>query len=152
MRDCANGEDLLARTRNCANGGMGGDGGGMRLVVMEERLAICRLATGEAVPVWALRGALTSVTRTPDELSIVVAEAAVPDGVRAERGWRALRVEGPLPLSAVGILAGIAAPLAAAGVNLFALSTFDTDYVLVPEALLTAAAVSLTRAGHTVAC
>ena len=72
-----------------------------------------------------------SITRTPDELSIVCPEEAVPpDDVTSEDGWRALKVPGPIPFETTGVLAGIAAPLAAAGISIFAISTFDTDYVL----------------------
>jgi hypothetical protein len=124
----------------------------MRLTLLRDRLAICRLPAEAAVPDWAMRGAVWSVTRTPDELSVVAPEPQVPAGVRAERGWQALRVEGPLPLTVVGVLAAIAASLAAAEINLFALSTFDTDYILVPEAKGAAAVECLVRAGHTVAC
>jgi hypothetical protein len=88
------------------------------------------------------------VTRTADELSIVCDEAAPPDGPRVERGWRAFKFGGPFPFEATGILASVAAPLAAAGVGIFALSTFDTDYVMVKEAQLDPAVRSLRAAGH----
>jgi hypothetical protein len=89
------------------------------------------------------------VTRTPDELSVVADEAAVPAGVRAERGWRALQVAGPLDFNLTGILASLAYPLARAGISLFAVSTFDTDYVLIKEDKLHDALAALQAAGHT---
>ena len=93
---------------------------------------------------------MASVTRTAAELSIVAPSAAVPPEVRAERDWRALRVAGPLDFALTGILASLAAPLADAGVSIFALSTYDTDYVLVRHPQLDVALAALRAAGHTV--
>src|SRR5262245_55044266 len=97
---------------------------------MDGRYAICRLGPDQPVPAWAWHGQLASVTRTPDELSIVCAEAAVPTTIeQVEHGWRALRVAGPLAFGMVGILARLTAPLAAAGLSILALATFNTDYL-----------------------
>jgi hypothetical protein len=93
-----------------------------------------------------------SITRTGEELSVVCREALVPEGIRAERGWRALRVAGVLDLSQVGVLASLASPLAGAGISLFALSTFDTDYLLVQEQDLGRAVEVLVAVGHAVHC
>jgi hypothetical protein len=90
------------------------------------------------------------MTRTQDELSIVCAEAAVPENVVASRGWRRLRFEGPLPLDQTGILASVTGPLAAARVSLFAVGTYDTDYVLIPDAQRSAAIAALEAAGHAI--
>ena len=107
----------------------------LTLTLLPDRLAVCRLAPDAALPPWLdWSGGLISLTRTSDELSIVCAEERVPDTVQAERGWRALKVLGPLDFALTGILAGLAAPLAEAGISLFALSTYDTDYVLVRAA------------------
>ena len=122
------------------------------LDVLPEPFAVVRLAADAAVPEWARgAGALVSVTRTADELSIVCPETAVPAGLPAQRGFRGLRVRGPLDFSAVGILASLAGPLAAAGVSLFALSTYDTDYLLVRAADLERALAALAGAGHALA-
>ena len=124
----------------------------MRLRELPEELAVCRLSPGSPAPPWVRAGGgLCSLTWTADELSVVCLAAAVPDGVRAETGWRALVVEGPLDMALTGILARLAAPLAEAGVAIFALSTFDTDYVLVRAAALEAARRALAAAGHEVA-
>jgi hypothetical protein len=113
--------------------------------------AVCRLPPEAAVPAWALApGGLSSVTRTPEELSIVCAEGLVPPGTKAEKGMRILKVQGPLDFTLTGILASLAVPLAQAGVSLFAISTFDTDYVLVPGAMLEVAIEALRTAGHEV--
>ncbi len=122
----------------------------MKLVVLEDELAVARLDATEPTPAWAAQGSVSSLTRTPEELSVVCAAAAVPPDVRAERGWRCLRVAGRLDFSLTGVLASIANPLAAAKVSIFALSTYDTDYVLVREQSLAAAIECLSAAGHEV--
>ncbi|SPE28283.1 conserved hypothetical protein [Candidatus Sulfopaludibacter sp. SbA3] len=119
-----------------------------RLLLHAERMAICRLAGGEPVP-WAC-GGFYSVTRAARELSIVCVEAGVPAGVRCDRPWRLLEVEGPLDFGLTGVLASLAAPLAEAGVSIFAISTFDTDYLLVKEESLQKAVEALQAAGHKV--
>jgi hypothetical protein len=118
------------------------------LAVMPNRFAICRLDDGAPIPHWALRGNFVSVTRTADELSVVCPQGDVPEGVQCSRGWRCLRVEGPLDLSLTGVLASLTAPLARAGISVFAISTFDTDYLLVQEKDLKEALVALSAAGH----
>lgn len=120
------------------------------LLILPDRLAISRLPADAAFPDWARPGDLLALVRTRDELSIVCPERYVPPEVRAERGWRAVQVEGPLEFSMTGVLAAIAVPLARAGVSIFALSTFDTDYILVKEDLLDRAATVLQAAGFLV--
>ena len=122
----------------------------LSLSIRPESLAVCRLDADSDLPDWATAGSFFSVSRTDEEISVVCMESNVPSGVRAERGLRALKVEGPLDFSLTGILAGIAAPLADAGVSLFAISTFDTDHVLVREFVIEEAVRALTDSGHTV--
>ena len=119
----------------------------MKLTLFAASLAVCRLGPDAPVPPWP-RGAFVSITRTPDELSIVCDEGAVPDGVQAERGWRALKLEGPIPFEVTGVAASLAGALAAAGISLFLIATYDTDWVLVKEATLERAVAALTRAGY----
>jgi len=90
------------------------------------------------------------VSRTPEELSIVCEEDHIPSGVHAERGFAGLKVVGPLDFSAVGVLAALTAPLAAAGISLFSISTFDTDYILVRLTDLPDAIDALRESGHIV--
>lgn len=123
----------------------------MNLVVLEGELGVARLAAAEPIPAWASRGRLTSITRTSEELSVVCAAADIPESVRAERGWRAFRVAGRLDFALTGVLASLAGPLAAAGVSIFVISTYDTDYILVRAQSLAAAVECLTAAGHEVA-
>lgn len=118
------------------------------LTLLDPPLAVCRLSPGATVPDWAAFGAFTSITRTAEEWSIVCEAGAVPADVRRETGFRALKVAGPLDFALTGILASLAVPLAEAGVSVFALSTFDTDYLLVREAQLECALRALRGAGH----
>ena len=121
-----------------------------QLEVLTGVLAVCRLGPDDPLPDWALAGDFLSITRTTDELSIVCSQEAVPPDARCEKGWRCLRVEGPLEFSEIGVLASLTSVLAAAGVSLLALSTFDTDYLLVKEEKLVLAIDSLRAAGHQV--
>lgn len=122
----------------------------LHLRLLRTRLAVCRRGPGERLPVWLHRAEVWSATRTPDELSLVVPDDLAPDAWSPERGFRALEVVGPLDFALVGILAGLAGALAAADVSIFAISTFDTDLVLVREWDLERAVAALEAAGHRV--
>lgn len=116
---------------------------------MPGRYAVCQLPPDEPLPDWATSGRFFNVTRAATELSVVCEADLVPEGVRAERGWRTFVLHGPFPFDLTGILASVAVPLAEAGVGIFALSTFDTDYVLVKEENARNAQDALESAGHT---
>ncbi len=122
----------------------------LTLSLLPQEFGICRLDSEEETPDWAAEGPFLSITRTADELSIVCPARAIPDDVTASRGWRCLKVRGPLDFSLTGVLLSLARPLAEAGVSIFAISTYDTDYVLVPDRDLTQALTALRRAGHVV--
>ena len=122
----------------------------LELTLLAERFAISRLAADAPVPDWATQSPFFSVTRTGDELSIVSELSHVPVGVQSQPGWRVLKVHGPFVLSEIGVLSALTAPLAEARISLFAVSTFDTDYLLVAAETLSAAITALGRAGHTI--
>ena len=122
----------------------------LRLSVLEERLAVCRLDPGSEIPAWATASSFFSLTRTADELSIVCPEHDVPAGVTCERGWRALRFDGPFDFGLVGVLASVAGPLAEREISILAIATYDTDYVLVAESQLALATQALRERGHEV--
>jgi hypothetical protein len=122
----------------------------LELTLLPERFAISRLAADAPIPQWATQGPFFSVTRTGDELSVVAELSRVPAGVQSQPGWRVLKVHGPFVLSEIGVLASLAAPLAEAKISLFAVSTFNTDYLLVASETLSAAIAALERAGHTI--
>jgi uncharacterized protein len=122
----------------------------LELTLLPERFAISRLAADAPIPDWATLGSFFSVTRTGDELSVVTETSQVPVGVQPQPGWRVFKVHGPFVLSEIGVLSALAAPLAEAKISLFAVSTFDTDYLLVAAETLSAAIAALGRAGHTI--
>lgn len=122
----------------------------LTIAVFEGSYAICRLEPDAAVPQWAGTGRFVSLTRTRKELSIVCEEPAVPAEVHAERGRRLMQIEGTLAFTLTGVLASVAAPLAEAGISIFAVSTYDTDYLLVSDGDLARAEQVLERAGHAV--
>lgn len=121
---------------------------GLRFSVLPGRYVVVRLAPDAPLPDGVLGPPFHSVTRTPAELSVVCPEGSAPAGAPAETGWAILSLLGPFPFSAVGVLASFLSPLAEAGVSVFALSTFDTDHVLVKGEKLAAAVAALTAAGH----
>lgn len=120
------------------------------LSTLPGRYAVCRLPPAAAVPAWAEGGTFFNATRTREELSIVCEEAAVPAGVKAETGWAVLYLHGPIPFGTAGVLASLTAPLAEARIPVFALSTFDTDYLLVKAESLVEAVSTLRAAGFDV--
>ncbi|WP_433212120.1 ACT domain-containing protein [Dactylosporangium sp. CS-047395] len=125
------------------------------LALLPGDYAICRLPAGSAVPAGLAEAGVAgegviSVTWTPEEVSILCPAERVPAGATVETPWRCLRVAGPVQLALTGILASIVSPLAEARVNIFAFSTFDTDYLLVPAVRLNEALSALSAAGHRV--
>ncbi|NJK45833.1 MAG: ACT domain-containing protein [Pleurocapsa sp. SU_196_0] len=110
--------------------------------------AVCRLEPDAPVPDWAWHGAFSSVTRTSDELSIVCDSSVAPQGIKLERGWACMKLRGPFDFNLTGVLTSVLEPLRDAGIGIFAVSTFDTDYVLVKHTSLEVAVDALERAGH----
>ena len=118
------------------------------LELLAERMAVARLGPDDGLPHWCVQSEpILSLTRTPDELSVVCAERMVPGEVKAERGFRALRLSGAIDFAATGVLAATLEPLAAASVSVFALATYDTDYILVRAADLPRAGAAWRDAG-----
>lgn len=105
----------------------------LTMKLLNEKYSVCRLDKDNAIPIWALQGNFFSITKTLDELSIVCLQKNIPNDIRCEKDWRILKVEGPLDFSLVGILASISSLMAEAQISIFALSTYDTDYILVKE-------------------
>jgi hypothetical protein len=124
-------------------------GRALRFSWVPGQFAVCRLPANAPLPEWAAKGHFSSITRTADELSIVCAAANVPTEHKRRIPWVCLKIEGPFSFSEVGILASVIGPLAEKGVPVFAISTFDTDYVLVGEDYTGATLQALQDAGHT---
>jgi uncharacterized protein (TIGR02246 family) len=120
----------------------------MTLTVLPGRFAIHRGAPDMPAPPVDGEPLFLSISRTPNELSIVAAETITLDGFQSDGGWRCVQVLGPLAFGEVGILASLATTLAAAGVSIFAVSTYDTDYLLIKDSAFDRAADALKAAGH----
>ena len=121
----------------------------MQLILLPDTFAICRLSPTQDIPQWAqYNKTLLSITYTADELSLVCLQSAVPSGVQYEGSWKVIKVHGPLDFSLTGILVALAAPLAAASIPIFAISTFDTDYLLLKEEHITQAKLVFEQNGH----
>ena len=103
-----------------------------------------------AIPEWAYLGEFFSITKTADELSIVCLSGVIPESVEKDAGWQVLKIEGVLSFDLVGILAQVSAVLAEAEVSIFAISTYNTDYILVNNRDFDSAVVVLRNDGHEV--
>jgi hypothetical protein len=121
----------------------------MTLDLLTGSYAICRLSADAALPSLPAPGGFWSATRTANELSIICASDDVPADARAERGYRGLVVRGPLAFSQIGIVAALSTVLAAASISIFAVSTYDTDYVFVRGTEMDRTIEVLRNAGHT---
>ncbi len=123
----------------------------MQIRTLSEEFALARLSAHDAVPDWVAGHDLIAVVRTRDELSIVCRSDAVPASVDdVQRGFRGLAVVGTLDFGLTGVIAGLTRPLADAGIPIFSISTFDTDYMLVRGERLDAAKAALAGAGYDV--
>lgn len=122
----------------------------LSLIILPQRFAICRLSPDEPIPEFLFRSPFFSITRTSDELSIILPEELVPADWKAETGWCCLKVIGPLDFDLTGSLASLSMPLCKAGVSIFVISTYDTDYLLLREDNLKKATQILLESGHAV--
>ncbi len=118
---------------------------GISLSVIKGKLAVCRLEVNKPIPNWVIKSSFYSVTKTDDELSIVCLEEVVPAHIKSEKGWRAIKVDGELDFSQTGILASLAVLLTEAKISIFAVSTFNTDYILLKSDKLNKAVNTLTK-------
>ena len=120
----------------------------IRLTLLRDEFSIHRLPADAQVPVAVFDCPFYSVSRTADEVSIVVPETVKLESTRQEPGWACLKVMGPLDFGLTGILAGISKVLAEEGISIFAISTFDTDYILIKKSVKDQAKMALTAAGY----
>ncbi|MBP1917781.1 ACT domain-containing protein [Youngiibacter multivorans] len=121
----------------------------LRIELLCGRYGVARLAAGSEIPNWA-KGEFISITSTPDELSVTCPEDSIPDGIKCEKGWRVLKLLGPLDFALVGILSRISSILADKQISIFAISTFDTDYILVKNDKVQNAVLALNDEGFVV--
>lgn len=120
------------------------------LILLTGDLSVCQMDAHAPSPLWATSSQFFSVTRTENELSIVCSSDVVPDEIKCEKDWIAYKVVGPLDFGLTGILASIAKPLAEAKISIFAISTYDTDYILIKKAHREQSVEALTQAGFTI--
>src|SRR5215813_13816919 len=117
-------------------------------LLMEGPYAILRFAAGTAVPEWATRGEFTSITRTSDELSVVCPMRNLPPDTHPLHRWICLKLQGPFEFSLTGVLLSFIKPLSDSRIPIFAISTYDTDYVLIQEEFWGISLDALQQAGH----
>lgn len=120
----------------------------LTLKVLQDKYGVCRFDHNASIPEWTSRSEFLSITKTADELSIVCLQENIPYEGQCEKDWRILKVEGPLDFSLIGILAFISNTLADIEISIFAVSTYDTDYILVKEKDLERAVDALLHQGN----
>ncbi len=120
----------------------------LKLRLLEGCFGVCRLQPSQPIPEWALSSKLYSITKTLEELSVVCSLEIIPGDVACEGDWRMLKIEGPLDFSLVGILSAISTVLAKQEISIFAISTYDTDYILIKDHNTHKAVMALTKEGY----
>ena len=120
----------------------------LKFRMMPGPFAIVRLDPDSPIPAWATNGEVSSITRTTDELSIVCPASNLPADVHSTLRWICFKLEGPFPFSLTGVLLSFIEPLSSNGIPIFAVSTFDTDYVFIQRESVESALAELQRAGH----
>jgi hypothetical protein len=127
----------------------------LKVSLLASTFAICRLDPHDVIPVWAFTGSFFTISRTDEELSIVCEEAVIDVEhqhlhIKIERGWRCLKLHGPIPFATTGVIASLTKPLAAAGISVSPIATYDTDYLFVKNNRLQDAIAALKGSGHEV--
>lgn len=122
----------------------------LKLKAVEGLFSVCHLDSGSNLPKWALQSPWVTITKTEEEVSVVCETTYVPEAVQSEADWRMLKVIGVLDFSLVGILSKLTGILAEACISVFAVSTFDTDYLMVKRASFVDAVEAFNRHGITV--
>lgn len=105
----------------------------LTLKLLKDKYSVLRLNKNDEIPKWIFNEEFFSITRTEDELSIVCLQDKVKEYIKCERNWRILKIEGPLDFSLIGILSKISTLMANNNISIFAISTYDTDYILIKE-------------------
>jgi uncharacterized protein len=122
----------------------------LTLKFLKGKYGVCRLDKSDSTPPWVNPNDFYSITKTSNELSIVCSQDNIPNDIKYEKDWRILKIEGPLDFSLVGILSKISSILAQKGISIFAISTYDTDYILVKDKDMDNAIESLVQENYEV--
>jgi hypothetical protein len=120
--------------------------------VLKDDFAVCRLSAFEPLPDWVFKNPFSSITKTPEEYSVVCPQEVIPEEVKFAREgeWKCLKIQGPLDFSEFGIISNLTSILAAAEISVFVLSTYETDFILVKRMNIEKAAKVLSDSGHKV--
>ena len=120
----------------------------LKLQLLEEKFAVCKMPQFAELPSVFAKGEMCFVMRTDEDLTIISPEFMAPDNGQQEIGYRCIRTSGQIPLGATGILISLIKPLTEAGISIFAVSTFQSDYIFLMEEHLVQATQALQHAGH----
>jgi len=120
----------------------------LKMTVSETEYSIHRFNFGSSIPPEVVESEIFFIGKTDEELSIVCDSSIELNSPKSVRGWSYIKVMGPLDFNIQGVLSGITAVLAKAGIGICAISTFDTDYIFVPMGDLKTAQSALEKAGY----
>lgn len=120
----------------------------LKMKLLKGKYGVCRLDKNETIPIWAQNSDFYSITKTSEELSVVCIQKQIPEHVKFESDWRIFKIEGPLDFSLIGILSSISSLLAKNKISIFAISTYDTDYILVKDKDVTNAVKVLSKENY----
>ncbi|MFC4323229.1 ACT domain-containing protein [Litchfieldia salsa] len=123
----------------------------MKLKILDSTFSVVKFSPNETIPLWALRSDVFSITRTDEELSIVCPSESLSKYEvykDIENDWKCIKVEGILDFSLTGILSSLANTLAENKISIFAISTFNTDYLLIKSHSIEKAKAVLENEGH----
>jgi hypothetical protein len=123
----------------------------MKLKFLAGEFAICQFSPDQQIPDWVsseTNGELLATMKTAEELTIVCSQVGVPEGTKSSLGWRCFRVDQTLSFDMVGVIAKLTELLALAKIPVFVISTYNTDYVLIPGPQQQTATRELEKAGY----
>jgi hypothetical protein len=123
----------------------------MQLSLLDKIFGICVFANNIPIPEWAATASLCSITRTGKELTVVCPQNIIPADIEHDREWRCFRIDGSFDLEQIGVISSLAAPLAQAGISIYVVSSYDTDYILVKDEKVEQVIAVLSRDGHSIA-
>ena len=122
----------------------------LKLSLLKAKYAICTLSNNAPIPDWALKEILASITRTDKELTIVCRQEIIPSEIQSDLNWRCFKIDGSFDLNQIGVISSISSPLADAGISIYVISTYDTDYFLVKEENLDQTISTLSNSNHSI--
>ena len=123
----------------------------LKLSLLEDFFGICVFESNASISEWAGTASFCSITRTEKKLTVVCPQNIIPADIEHERDWRCFRIDGSFDLNQIGVISSLAAPLAQAGISIFVVSSYDTDYILVKEEKVEQAIAVLSGDGHSIA-